>query len=132
MVFLNLPFDEYQTCIFQLGKTLEVTYLVLSLVYGTFFLLSTAPPPGSNPLLIKDSLALLIIVYYPKHRDGGLSRVGGVPSLLDKIRQDATIYFLILSTGHAIFLFFELFAPVGNRPVDLRSTAHDKPHIALD
>ena len=132
MVFLHLPFVEYQICVFQLWKTLEVTYLVLSLVYGTFFLLSTAHPPGSNPLLVKDSLALLVIVYYPKHHDGGLSRVGSVPSLLDKIRQDATIYFLILSTGHIIFLFFELLAPVSNRPVDLRSTTHDKPHTALD
>jgi hypothetical protein len=113
----DLPFDEYRVCSFQLWKHKEVTYVVLSLVYGTLFLLSPVYPPTSNPFCIKDALALLIIVYSAKRRNGGrgLARVGGVPSLLDKILQDATTYFLVLSTGHFFLLFFELFAPVSER-----------------
>jgi hypothetical protein len=132
MVAPNLPFDEYRICAFQLWKNKEVIHVVLSLVYGTFFLLFHRPSPTSNPFLVKDALALLIIVYSAKRHNGGLARVGGVPSLLDKIRQDATIYFLVLSTGHLLFLFFEIFAPVSDHPVDLRSAAHDKPHIGFD
>ena len=130
VVWPDLPLPEYQVCSSQLHKNIEMPFLVLSLVYGTFFLVSTAYFPASKPFFAKDALALLIIVYYPMHRDGGLSRGGGggVPSLLQKIRQDATTYFLILSTGHIIFLFFEGFAPVSDHPVDSPSTAHDKTH----
>ena len=132
VVFPDLLFDEYRICIFPLWKNSEMIYLVLSLVYGTFFLLSTVHSPTFNPFCVKDALALLIIVYSAKRHDGSLTRIGGVPSLLDKIRQDATTYFLVLSTGHIIFLFFQVFAPVSDHRVDLHSAAHDKPHIGLD
>ena len=131
MVFPDLPLEEYRVCTFQLWGSKEVIHPVLSLVYGTFIPLSTAYPPASNPFLVEDVLALFIIVYYTK-RYGGLARVGGMPSLLDKIRQDATTYFLILSTGHLLFLFFEIFTPVSDLLVDLRSAAHDRPHVDFD
>ena len=105
---------------------------MLSLVYGTFFLHSTVRPQTSNPSCAKDALALLIIVYSAKRHGGGLTRVGGAPNLLDKILQDATIYFLVLSTGHLLFLFFQIFAPVSNHRIELRPTIHDKLHIGLD
>ena len=132
MVPPDLLFNGYQTCFFQLWKNAEVIYLVLSLVYGTFFPLSTVHPQTSNPFRVKDALALLIIVHSAKRHGRGLTRVGGAPSLLDKIRQDATMYFLVLSTGHLLFLFFQIFAPVSDHRVDLRSAIHDKPHIGLD
>ena len=124
MAFPEL-FDEYQICISPPWKNKEVIYLVLSLVYGTFLPFSTAHPPTSNPFRVKDALALLIIIYSAK-RYGDLTRVGGVPSLLDKIRQDATVYFLVVSTGHLVFLFFQIFAPVSDHHVDLCFAAHDK------
>ena len=124
IVIPDLPFDEYQICNFQPWDAGEVTYLALSLVYGTFFLrLSTAHAPASDSFLVKDALALLIVVYSAK---SGGARVYGMPSLLNKILQDATTYFLVLSTGHLLLLFFEVFAPVNDRPVDLCSTAHDQ------
>ena len=118
MVIPELPLDEYRTCVFTLWKDTVVIYFVLSLVYGTFFLLSTARPSASNLFWVEDALALSIIVYSAKRLDGGLTRAGGAPSLLDKILQDATIYFLILSTGHLLCLFFGLFAPVSDYHVD--------------
>ena len=93
---------------------------------------STIHPQASNLFRVKDALALLIIVYSAKRQDGGLTRVGGVPNLFDKIRQDATMYFLVLSTGNLLFLFFQIFAPVSDQRVGLRSAAHDKSHIGLD
>ena len=54
MAIPDLPFDEYRVCIFQLSEN-TVIYVVLSLVYGTFFLLSTAHPPASNTLIVKDA-----------------------------------------------------------------------------
>lgn len=112
VIFLDLPLGGCQTCIFQPWETDKVIYIMLSLVYGTFFLLFTVHPPTSNPV----ASAVLIILYSAK-RQGGLTPVGGVPSLLEKVRQDATTYSPILSAGHPLF-FPEVFAPVSNRPVD--------------
>ena len=98
----------------------------LSLVYGTFFPSSTARILAFNPFSLKDTLALFTIVYSVKRHDGGLTRVGGVPNLLGKILQDATTYFLVLFTGHLLFVFFEAFAPVSDGLVDLCSITHDK------
>ena len=103
MVFPDFLFDQYRICVFALWKKKDVTYSVLSLTYGTILLLSTAHLPASDPFLVKDTLALLIIVYSLKSRDGDLIRGGGVQNLLKKIRQDATTYFLALSTGHLLF-----------------------------
>ena len=132
MVFPNPPFDEYRFCTFQLWETGEVTYVALSLAYGTLFLLSTAHTPVFDFFLVKDALALLIIVYSGKQHDGGRTRVDGMPSLLDKILHDATINFLVLSTGHLLLLFFDILTPVSDHPVDLCSAAHHKLHIGSD
>ena len=39
-------------------------------------------------------------------------RTHGIQSLLDTIVEDATVYFLIIFTGHLLVIFFEFFAPV--------------------
>ena len=83
-------------------------------------------------MFVKDALALFIIVYSAKRHCGGITSVGGVPSLLDKVRQGATVYFLILSTGHILFLLFQIFAPVSDRAADPRSVTHDELHIGFD
>ena len=124
MVIPDLPFDEFRVCTFQQWKNKEVIHVALSLAYGMLFLLSTVRFPTSNPFWVKDSLVLLTIVYYAK-RYGGLTRDGGVPSLLEKILQDATTYFLFLSTAHLLFVFFQIFAPVSDHRVGLRPAAHD-------
>ena len=89
-----------------------------------FFRLPLPAPPAFIPFLVKDALALLIIVYSAKRHYGGLIRVGGVPPLLEKILQDATTYFLVLFTGQLLLVLCEIFAPVSD-PVSLWSTAHE-------
>ena len=131
-VFPNLPFNEYRACIFYSWETGEVTYVALSLAYGTLFLSSTTHTPASDPFLTKDALALLIIIYSAKHHDGGRACIDGVPRLLDNILQDATVYFLVISTGHLLLLFFQIFAPVSDHPVNSCSTAHHKLYIDFD
>ena len=132
MAFPDLPFDGYRICTFQPWNNKELIYIPLSLAYGSSFLLSVNNSLLPNTVLVEDALALLFIVYFVKRHYGGLIRVGGVPSLLKKILQDATMYSFIVSTGHVLFLFFEVFAPVSGRPVDLCSATRDEAHIGFD
>lgn len=46
-------------------------------------------------------------------------RARGAPSIFDRILQDATVYFLVIFTGHLLVIFFEVFAPVSSLLVDL-------------
>ena len=56
-------------------------------------------------------------------------RVHGVRSLLDTIVEDATIYFLLIFTGHLLMIFLEFFAPVSDHLADLCSSTHDRLHV---
>lgn len=58
----------------------------------------------------------------------GLTRARGVPSLLDRIVRDATIYFMMMFTTHLLLVLFELLAPVSSFQPDLFSPTSDKPH----
>jgi hypothetical protein len=100
---------------------------VLSLVYGV----SCSSPLGisiaaTDHLFVEDALAFSIIVYSMKWR--GLTRAQGVPSLLDKIVRDATVYFVVIFTSHLLLVFFEFFAPVSDFPTCLSSSTSDEPH----
>ena len=41
--------------------------------------------------------------------------VAGIPSLLDRIVKDATIYFLVIFTSHVVVEGFLIFGPVSHR-----------------
>ena len=84
----------------------------------------------ANPFSVKDTAAFLVIVYSAKHRK--LMRAHGVPSLLDRIVADATVYFLVILTGQLLMIFFEIFASVSDLPAKLWSSAHDELHIGYD
>lgn len=58
----------------------------------------------------------------------GLIRARGVPSLLDRIVQDSTMYFLAIFTSHLLLVFFELFAPVSDFSTGPIFSAPDRPH----
>ena len=128
MVIPDLPFDQFQFCVFRRWRAGEIAYYALSLLYGMSF-----PPLGihiatTNPCFIKDSSAFLVIICSTsKHR--GLLRAHGITSLLDKIVQGATVYFLVIFTGHLLVIFFELLAPVSDHPADLRYFAHGGLHV---
>jgi len=85
----DLPLDVFELCISNRWRPGEITNTVLSLVY--------------------DAVAFSIIVYSMKWR--GVTRAHGVPSLLDKIVRDATVYFVVIFTSHLLLLLFEFFAP---------------------
>ena len=59
-------------------------------------------------------------------------RAHGIPSLLDNIVQGATTYFLVIFTGHLLWIFFELLAPVSHRLTGLCSSTHDELHVGTD
>lgn len=65
-----------------------------------------------QPLLRQDTSAFFVIVWSVKLR--GRTRARGVPSLLDKIARDATMYFLVIFTSHLLLILFEFFAPVSD------------------
>ena len=86
--------------------------------------------PAANPLSAKDSLSFFIIAYSARRR--GLAHAQGGSSLLDKILRDATMYFLAIFTGQLLTIFFEIFAPVSDRPTNPRPLTHDESHIGTD
>jgi len=83
----------------------------------------------ANPF-IKDVSAFFIVVYSARHRSR--MRARGVQSLLDTIVEDATVYFLLIFTGHILVILFEFFAPVSDDMADSRSPANDELHIGND
>ncbi|KAF9643489.1 hypothetical protein BDM02DRAFT_3264071 [Thelephora ganbajun] len=85
----DLPFDEFKACLFHRWRTGVIIYTVVSPVY--------------------DISAFALVVHSARRRNH--ARAHGVPSLLDKIVQDATVYFLAIFTCHFLLIFFELFAP---------------------
>ena len=122
----DLPLDVFQLCVFNRWRPGEVINTVLSLVYGVFCSSSIGIPiAATNHLFFKDIVAFSIIVYSTKWR--GLTRARGVPSLLDKIVRDATIYFMVIFSSHLLLVFFEFLAPVSNFPACLFSSTSDEP-----
>jgi hypothetical protein len=79
---------------------------------------------------VKDTSAFLIVIYSARHRS--FMRAHGVQSLLDTIVGDATVYFLLIFTGHLLVLLFEFLAPVSDHSANLCSSARDKLHIGND
>jgi len=73
---------------------------------------------------VEDGSAFLIIVYAARHRD--TMRVSGMRGLLDTVVGDATVYFLLIFTGHILVILFEFFTPVSDHLVDLCSSTDCK------
>jgi len=70
----------------------------------------------SRPTLLRcgtiDLLTFLIILVTA--RGPRTNRFPGIPSILDAILRDATLYFLLIFAFQLILLFFLLFASVGD------------------
>lgn len=76
---------------------------------------------------VKDTSAFLIVIYSTKYRNH--LRIIGVPRLIDQVVEGATVYFLMIFTGHILVVFFEFLAPVSDHPANICSPAHDEPHV---
>ncbi|KAF9649416.1 hypothetical protein BDM02DRAFT_3128379 [Thelephora ganbajun] len=81
--------DSFRLCFFKEIRVQEVTVVSLSLVY--------------------DLLAFVIVIWASR-RPGGLGR-SKIPTILDRIVRDATMYFLVIFTSHLVVECFILFAP---------------------
>ena len=102
---------------------MEITFTVLSLVYGALFpslYHSTSAWHRPTPFT-EDCVAFLVIAFSARKR--GHVYAPGVPSLLTNIIEGATVYFFVVFAGQLLFIFFELLAPVSELPTDLFSSA---------
>ncbi|KAF9648019.1 hypothetical protein BDM02DRAFT_3187465 [Thelephora ganbajun] len=63
----------------------------------------------NNFMIAFDLLVFVIIFATAKRR--GMTRYPGIPTLLDTILRDATLYFILISTGQVLFEMFLFFAP---------------------
>ena len=57
-------------------------------------------------------------------------RVNGMRDLLDTVVGDATVYFLLIFTGHILVILFEFFTPVSDHLLDLYSSTNCKLETA--
>lgn len=73
-----------------------------------------------RPIPFTDLLAFLIVVWVG--RKGRGSARYRIPTILDKIVRDATVYFLVLFTSHLVVEFFIIFAPVSHRTARVGSS----------
>jgi len=127
----DLPLDAFKLCAFNRWRPGEIINTTFSLVYGVFCSSSFCIPIAATKcLFVKDAVAFSIIVYSMKWR--GLTRAQGVPSLLDKIVRDATMYFVVIFTSHLLLVFFEFFAPVSDFLTCLFFSTSDEPHKGTD
>lgn len=110
----ELPFEEYQVCLFQSWRAGEFAFLFLSLLYGVLHPSFHRSRALINPR--SDCLAFFVIVYCARKRS--LLRISGVQTLLGNIFKGATVYFLVVFVGDLIVVFTELFAPVSDLPTD--------------
>ena len=106
---------------------------MFSLVYGTFRSTCLSPRvAAANDLRVKDFSAFLFIAFSVKRRARTRVRALGATSLLDKIFQDATTYFLMIFSSHLVLLFFLFLAPVSYFLNGLFPSAYDELHVGIE
>ena len=123
-----IPIEAFQYCFFNQGQAQEVTLVSFSLAYGKSKK-SPIPPTcfqsavsdlSSSRCFVKptkrqrsftiDLLAFAIVVWESRRR-GSLGR-SDIPTILDNIVKDATVYFLVIFGSHLVAECCILFAPV--------------------
>jgi len=89
VVWPAINYDAFRLCFFNQTEIQQVLLLSFSLIY--------------------DLLAFLIIAWVGRTSTG--LRQSKVPSILDRIVKDATLYFVVIFTSHLLVECFVLFAP---------------------
>lgn len=114
----EINLDPFEICIFAMWLPGETLYYSLMMFFGTSlnppqlpFLNLTRPIPDVTPYRdATESLSFAIIVFAVwRSRMIGHS---SVPSILDSILQDATLYFLFIFSAHLVSLLFLFVTPV--------------------
>ena len=84
-------------------------YALFKIIFGG----SDGPHTPHSPRCgIVDIFAFLIIVVTARRLR--TNRHPDMPSVLDSILRDATIYFMVIFASQFLFLLFRFFAPVGD------------------
>ena len=67
-----------------------------------------------TPLLCGAVDFLVFLIILITARRPGTSRLPGIPTILDAILQDATVYFLLIVASQLVLCLFLFFAPVSD------------------
>ena len=117
----EIDLDAYRVCVPPKFRPGEVTFTSISFVFGTLL-----------PSDLRDNSDLRILIHfmsriYPRcgvadlltfsiifitARGPRTSRFPGIPTLLDAILRDATVYFLLIVASQLVLFFFVFLAPV--------------------
>ena len=119
----EMNLDVYNVCIPRDWRSAVLAFSSVSVAFGTplpsdfqreFTLGALISFASRTPLRcgIADLFTFLII--FVTARGPRTSRFPGIPTILDAILRDATIYFLVMAAIQSLLLFSTLFAPVGN------------------
>lgn len=82
-------YDSYRLCLYNNSEAQIIAILSFSLVFD---------------------LLVFVTIIFVGHRTAGFT-AAGIPSLLDRIVKDATMYFLVIFTSHLVVEGFLIFAP---------------------
>ena len=110
-VIPQIPFDSFSLCIYSLPRKIEISYAVISLLYGMAFQNRPCFHMVTPTPFLEDLLAFLVILRLPGRWT--IQRFG-VPGLLGTIRRDATKYFLVIFTAQLVLVITILFARVSS------------------
>ena len=107
---LPIPFDAFWVCVYSRRRKLEISYVVISLVYGRPFPTLPCFYAVMLTVFLEDLFAFFAILRLPGR---WAVRRFGLPGLLGTILKDATKYFLVIFTAHLTLAMTLLFAKVG-------------------
>ena len=107
----DVDLDPFKFCAFKLWNAGSIVFYTMSMFFGM--------PSPSNPLSrsilqihgIADVLVLSILLFTSRGRRVNVYRA--VPSLLDAIVRDATLYFAFIFSAHLLSLLFLFVTSVG-------------------
>ena len=108
----DINLDPFKFCVSQVSKLHELIFVNMGVAFGAsspshlrFF---DDPHGVATFRPIVDVLAFLIIFFAARK-----PRYSDMPSILDAILRDATLYFVVIFSGQILLDAFILFAPVG-------------------
>ena len=117
----EIDLDTYKLCLPPKFRPGELTFTTLSVVFGTLlptdlrkdFTLGVLMYFVSRTHLHRGAVDLLTFsIIFVTARGPRTSRFPGIPTLLDAILRDATVYFLLIVASQLVLFFFVFLAPV--------------------
>ena len=116
-----IDLDPFKFCVSQSWKFGELVFINIAVAFGASLTSDVVSPRVClrasrsvfltpwTPVDVLAFLSILIATKKPRH-----PRYPGIPSLLDAILRDATIYFILIVLCQVLFDVFVAFAPVSH------------------